>query len=122
VTVDFRAEEIPPEVSQEVSLCLFRVLQESLNNAIKHSGVQHFEVALRTMSREIQLTVRDSGIGLNMEAARNSQGLGLVSMRERVSLVKGTLLIAAKPMQGTEIVVCIPVAAQGASQMSCGAV
>ena len=121
VTVDFGAEEIPPEVSQEVSLCLFRVLQESLNNAIKHSGAQQFEVRLRGVSREIQLTVRDSGIGLDTEAARNSQGLGLVSMRERVSLLKGTLLIASKPMQGTEIVVCIPAVAQGASQMSFGA-
>lgn len=121
VTVDFGAEGIPPEVSQEVSLCLFRVLQESLNNAIKHSGAQHFQARLRRTSREIQLTVRDSGIGLDTEAAKNSQGLGLVSMRERVGLLKGTLLIASKPMEGTEIVVCIPVVAEGASQMSLGA-
>jgi len=122
VTVDFAAEDIPPAVPQDVSLCLFRILQESLNNAIKHSGMRHFEVHLGSISGQIQLTVRDSGIGFDADAAMSSLGLGLISMRERVSLVKGTMLIASKPMGGTEISVRVPViSAKGASEAIFGA-
>jgi len=121
VTVDFTAEDIPSAVPQEVSLCLFRVLQESLNNGIKHSGAEHFDVQLRGVSGDIQLKVHDHGIGFDAAAAIVSRGLGLISMRERVSLVKGTLLITSKPMGGTEITVRVPVVAKGASQTAVGA-
>jgi PAS domain S-box-containing protein len=113
VDVNFTAENIPPTMPQDISLCLFRVLQESLNNAVKHSGAQRFEAQLRGMSGEIQLTVRDFGIGF--DTALTSRGLGLISMRERASLVNGTMLIASKPMVGTEITVRIPVGAKAAA-------
>jgi PAS domain S-box-containing protein len=115
VTVDF-SEVSTPQVAQDVSLCLFRILQESLNNAIKHSGAQHFEVRLRGVSDEIQLTVRDCGVGFDAQAALRGNGIGLISMRERASLVKGTILIASKPMAGTEITLRVPIAANSQSQ------
>ena len=121
VIVDFTAEDIPSSVPQDVSLVLFRVLQESLNNGIKHSGAEHFEVQLRGMSGNIQLKVRDHGIGFDAAAAMVSRGLGLISMRERVSLVRGTLLIASKPTDGTEITVRVPALAKDASQTAVGA-
>ena len=121
VNVNFATENISLTLPQDVSLCLFRVLQESLNNAIKHSGAQRFEVQLRWISGEIQLTVRDNGIGFDAAAAMISRGLGLISMRERVSLVKGTMLIASKPMGGTEITVRVPVVAKTESQTASGA-
>jgi signal transduction histidine kinase len=124
VTVDFAAADIPLMVPQEISLCLFRVLQESLNNAIKYSGVQHFEVRLHGTLGEIQLTVHDNGVGFDAEAAMMSQGLGLISMRERASLVNGTMSITSKQTGGTEISVRIPlVSAQsaGASELTSGA-
>jgi len=120
VTIDLKVEDVPA-VSRDISLCLFRVLQESLNNAIKHSGAQHFEARLRGTSKEIQLTVRDHGIGLDPDATMHGQGLGLISIRERVNLVKGILLIASKPMEGTEIRVRVPVVAEDASHMVSGA-
>lgn len=120
VTIDLNVENVPA-VSRDISLCLFRVLQESLNNAIKHSGAQHFEARLRGTLQEIQLTVRDHGIGLNPDAAMHGQGLGLISIRERISLVKGTLLIASKPKEGTEIRVRVPVVTEDASHMVSGA-
>jgi signal transduction histidine kinase len=58
---------------------------------------------------EIQLIVRDQGKGFDVAAVRNKHGLGLISMRERISLVKGTILITSKPAQGTEINVRIPI-------------
>jgi len=111
VIVDFSEEGTPRGVPHDVSLCLFRILQESLNNAIKHSGAQHFEVRLRGVSDEIQLSVRDRGVGFDTQAALSGHGLGLISMRERASLVKGTISITSKPMAGTEISLRVPIAA-----------
>jgi PAS domain S-box-containing protein len=109
VTVDFSSRGIPRTMPKPISLCLFRVLQEALHNAVKYSGAKRFVVQLSGTSDEIHLTVRDSGTGFDPEAAINARGLGLMSMRERVSLVKGTISIASKLMGGTEISVCIPV-------------
>jgi PAS domain S-box-containing protein len=109
VEIDFTPVDIPPSVPEEISLCLFRVLQEALHNAVKHSGVRHFEVQLRGASGEIQLTIRDFGVGFDPEEAMmNNRGLGLISMRERISLVQGTFSIASKPQWGTEINVRVP--------------
>jgi signal transduction histidine kinase len=121
INVNFTAENIPSALSQDVSLCLFRVLQESLSNAIKHSAAQHFEVQLRGTSSEIQLIVRDHGIGFDADEAIVSRGLGLISMRERVSVVNGMMLIASKPMRGTEITVRVPVVEKGESKTISGA-
>jgi PAS domain S-box-containing protein len=121
VTADFAADGVPREVPQDVSLCVFRILQESLNNAIKHSGAQHFEVRLRGVSNEIELTVRDSGMGFDAPAALSGHGLGLISMRERASLVKGTISITSKPMAGTEITLRVPIAVNRESQAISGA-
>jgi PAS domain S-box-containing protein len=116
VTIDFAATDVPPEIPREVSLCLFRVLQESLNNAIKYSGVQHFEAHLRGISDEIELAVRDNGVGFDVEAAMSSQGLGLISMRERACLVGGTMLVTSKPMGGTEVSVRVPLVSPKATR------
>ena len=122
VSVGFAAEDIPSGLPQDVSLCLFRVLQESLNNAIKYSGVQNFDVQLHGTADEIQLTVRDRGIGFDVDTVMNGQGLGLISIRERAALVKGTVSIMSKPMEGTEIRVRVPlVSAKRASEMTFGA-
>jgi PAS domain S-box-containing protein len=119
--IDFEHIDVPGSLPQDISLCLFRVLQEGLRNAVKYSGAQHFKVELRGVPGAILLLIRDSGAGFDPEAAMKNGGLGLISMRERVSLVKGTISIASKPMVGTEIRVHIPVAraqAASAAQMS----
>ena len=95
---------LPPEVG----LCLFRVLQEALHNAAKHSGVKRIEVRLHEDLGEIHLTIRDLGKGFDMEAARQGRGLGLTSMQERVRLVNGRITIKSKPMAGTTIHVRVP--------------
>jgi len=109
VIIDFAGGGVPRKVPNDVSLCLFRVLQEALHNAVKYSGVERFAVQLNGTSDEIHLTVLDSGTGFDPEAAINGRGLGLISMQERVSLVKGTISIASKLMCGTEISVRVPV-------------
>jgi signal transduction histidine kinase len=108
VEVAFESESMPTTLPHEISICLFRVMQEGLQNALKHSGVQFFEVKLHGSNGEIQLIVRDSGVGFEPELAKDARGLGLISMQERVRLVDGTILIASRPGSGTEIDVRVP--------------
>ncbi len=103
VEIDFRHTNIPNGVPHEISLCLFRVLQECLQNAVKHSGMRLFAVELRGTDGEIQLTVSDQGVGFDPHDAINRHGLGLISMRERMQLVGGQISIQSQPGSGTTI-------------------
>jgi signal transduction histidine kinase len=108
VNINFIHNGVPDSVSPAVSLCLFRVLQEALNNAIKHSGALDFEAQLERVGDELQLTVRDRGIGFDPDVAMYAEGIGLISMKERVNLVKGTVSIVSKPQAGTVITARCP--------------
>ena len=108
VEIDFNVHYLPRSLAPDISLCLFRVLQEALHNAAKHSGVRQFEVRLWGTSDEIHLTVEDSGAGFDREAAMGSRGLGLISMEERLKLVNGTLSIDSQPKRGTTIHARVP--------------
>jgi PAS domain S-box-containing protein len=109
VKIDFKANDLPTPLSADISLCLFRVLQEALHNSAKHSGTQRFEVRLWGTADEIRLTVKDSGIGFDREAAKTRQGIGLISMEERLKLVYGTLSVESEPGRGTTIDARVPV-------------
>ncbi len=103
VEVQFKHAGIPRNLPKEVSLCLFRVLQEALQNAAKHSGVRSFAVDLRGAEDVIDLTVSDVGRGFEEQEAFTRHGLGLISMRERLQLVRGELSVESKPGAGTTI-------------------
>ena len=108
VLVQFIHSDIPRIVPKEISLCLFRVLQEALQNALKPSGARQFQVELRGTPDDIQLTVSDLGAGFDPQEAMNREGLGLTSMRERLGLVNGHLTISSAPGGGTTIQACVP--------------
>jgi PAS domain S-box-containing protein len=105
--INFRSD-VESVLPLDVGLLLFRVLQEALNNAFKHSGVKRIEVQIHEELGEIHLIVSDSGKGFDIEAARQGRGLGLTSMRERMRLVNGTIDIQSKPMGGTTIHTRVP--------------
>jgi signal transduction histidine kinase len=106
--IHFKVGDMPSHLPADVSLCLFRVLQEALHNSAKYSGVRHFEARLWAAMDEIHLTVRDSGAGFDREAAKESRGLGLISMEERVKLLKGTFSIESQPKHGTTVHARVP--------------
>jgi PAS domain S-box-containing protein len=106
VEIDFKSNGLPSLVPPDISLCLFRVLQEALHNAMKHSGVRQFDVQLQGTPDEIHLTVSDSGAGFNLEAAR--KGRGLIRIEQRLKLVKGTFSIESQPKSGTTIHARVP--------------
>jgi PAS domain S-box-containing protein len=108
VKIDFQSHDLPAGLPRELSLSLFRVLQEALRNAAKHSGVKRFEVRLWGSTAEIHLTVSDLGGGFDAEAAMKGTGLGLTSMQERLRLVGGELSINSQPKGGTTIHARVP--------------
>jgi PAS domain S-box-containing protein len=108
VAVHFTHADIPSSIPRDISLCLFRVLQEASHNVVKHSGVRQFDVELRGMAGRACLTVRDAGHGFDTGEASRSRGLGLISMRERLNLVGGTLSIRSGAPLGTEVFAEVP--------------
>jgi PAS domain S-box-containing protein len=108
VKIDLHFDNVPGKLSSEVSLCLFRVLQEALHNAAKYSGVDEFAVSLTGMSDRLELSVHDSGAGFDFAQANNGRGLGLTSMKERLRIVRGELIIDSKRGQGTTVIARVP--------------
>jgi PAS domain S-box-containing protein len=109
VNVVFRSSELPRSVDPGVSLCLYRITQEALHNVAKHSRARHASVELTRDGNHLQLQISDSGVGFDPVTVTRV-GLGLVSMRERVGVLKGHLSIHTSPGAGTKIRVRVPLA------------
>ena len=118
VEVQFTQTGIPRSLPKEISLCLFRVLQEALQNAVKHSGVRSFTVDLHGTEEAIELTVKDAGRGFEEQEAFTRPGLGLISMRERLQMVRGEFEVKSKPGAGTKIYARVPIKTQSYRAMA----
>ena len=108
-TVHFRHDNVPGNVPPDVSLCLFRVLQEALQNAVRHSGARQFDVHVRGTESGVDLAVRDQGVGFDVRTANQGLGLGLTSMKERLKLVGGELFIESRSTRGTTVLARAPI-------------
>jgi PAS domain S-box-containing protein len=108
VEVSYRDDGLPEDLPKDMALCLFRVLQEAVTNAVKHSGARYVQVSLTRGVSEVELTVQDSGIGFDPERAVSGGGLGLTSMKERLKLVHGELAVDSKPGLGTTLRARVP--------------
>ena len=117
--IHFSAENVPSDLPKEISLCLFRVTQEALSNAVKYSGTRHVTVTMTGTAEEVRLVVEDAGAGFDVEEAQRSRGLGLVSMQERVNLVHGHFRIESTPGAGAKITATVRTSA-GRTQVSVG--
>jgi len=111
IPVDVKLDSLP-EVTQEARLCIFRVAQEALRNVARHACAQAVQVSLHSMEGGLQLTVADNGAGFDPGENQQHASLGLASMRERVRLLEGKLLIESKHGRGTTVSAWIPVIAQ----------
>ena len=110
VRIDCETNDITRQLPSNVSLTLFRILQEALHNSVKHAGVPHCRVRLWEADGWVHLVVGDDGAGFDVEAARTGDGIGLISMEERLKLVDGILTITSRPQQGTDIYARVPLA------------
>jgi PAS domain S-box-containing protein len=120
IDIQFNSCGISSNPAPEISLCIFRVLQEAVHNASKHSESNRVDVQLWEDSGDLHLMVSDLGKGFNIQAAMQCGGLGLTSMQERVRLVNGTIVIDSKPMCGTKLHARVPVPSEYVCQQAAG--
>jgi signal transduction histidine kinase len=107
ITITFTHENVPKILPPDLTLCLFRIVQESVQNATKHSGATEVSVHLIGDHHGIVLTIADDGSGFNVDAVWG-KGLGLISMGERLEAVGGTFAIHSTPGAGTRVEVVVP--------------
>jgi signal transduction histidine kinase len=109
IEVVFSAKNIPHAVPPNVALCLFRIVQEGLQNLRKYSGASQGKVDLREGGDGLFLSLSDEGRGFDAKEIRNRVGLGIRSMGERARLVGGQFDIHSEPGRGTRIDVWVPI-------------
>jgi signal transduction histidine kinase len=109
IQIDFRADNISRHVNPDVALCLFRIIQEGLQNLKRHSGVEQAQVKLWTAGDKIHMSVSDKGRGFDTKEVANKSGLGIRSMEERVRLLGGRFAIHSEPTRGTQIEASVPI-------------
>jgi PAS domain S-box-containing protein len=105
--VDFQEQEMRTHLPMPITICLYRLLQESLGNIRKHANAKHVMVRLSGAGNQVELRVSDDGSGFNF--AEKKPGLGLTSMQERVRPLRGRVAFESKQGHGTMVAVKIPV-------------
>jgi signal transduction histidine kinase len=106
--VEIHQKGVPATIPKDVSLCVYRIVQEALGNCVKHSGAQNAKVLLEIANDAIRLSVSDNGCGFDTESDLMTKGLGFTSMRERLRLVEGEIWIYSQPLAGTRVEVLVP--------------
>jgi signal transduction histidine kinase len=114
ISTSFTCADDVDELTRALALCLYRVAQEALRNVARHSSASSVEVALRALSGELELAVRDNGVGFDPTRKQARPSLGLAGMRQRLLLVDGELLIDSALGGGTRIVARAPMKRGGA--------
>jgi signal transduction histidine kinase len=99
-------ESLP--LSPDAQLMLFRIVQEALQNSIKHSGARHIYIDLEEQESRLQVSIADDGVGIS-PYQQKTPGVGLLSMKHRISLLGGTISWQRQEPQGTEVFICLPI-------------
>jgi len=107
IEIRFSSEDLPKGISSDVALCLFRIVQEALQNLKKHSGALEGDVRLRGTGKRILVSIHDEGKGFDTRV-NDKPGIGIKSMKERARLVGGDLHVHSRPGMGTTIEAAIP--------------
>jgi len=108
IQIEFVHHDMPETISPDIALCFFRIVQEALNNIVKHSGAKQARIEFSGASSTIRLRIVDAGVGFDPGSRTARGGLGLASMRERLRLIGGSLAIRSLHMEGTEILAEAP--------------
>jgi signal transduction histidine kinase len=108
VSIHVQADDVTRDLSPDIALALFRVLEEATVNAVIHSGAREIWVSMRGSAAEIRLQIVDRGTGFDTERAVSGGGVGLVAMRERLKLVNGDSIITSRPGEGTRVEAWVP--------------
>ena len=113
IAITFKDDKTKKLLAEEVSIVLFRAVQELLTNVRKHAHAQNVEVAIQGDGKEVLISVKDDGVGFNPgeinSLGQEKYGFGLLSLRERLTLLGGSITINSTPHQGTAIILRVPV-------------
>jgi len=105
VRIQIEAAGIPEELPEEHKICVFRVVQEALNNVCKHARATSAEIHLRGQGERLAVTVRDDGRGFRTP---HQSGLGLLGIHERVESLGGTMTVRSEPGKGATLEISLP--------------
>jgi signal transduction histidine kinase len=111
IACEFKEEGVDDALPDAVKTCVFRVMQEALNNCEKHAAASHLSVAVRQAAGRLTVEVRDDGRGFEADGPAGTQthgGIGLLGMRERAARLGGQLTLETAPGQGTRLALQIP--------------
>ena len=108
IPITYTHRGVPASLPADVALCMYRIAQEALHNAVKHSGARGVSMELIGSADRLSLSVQDDGVGFAVDDAWR-KGLGLMSMRERLEAFGGTLKIGSQPSAGTRIEAVVPI-------------
>jgi PAS domain S-box-containing protein len=117
IEVDFAHKNVPHGTPDDVALCLFRIVQESLRNAKRHSGANSAEVRLEGLGEKLHLSVVDRGRGFDVNKQSSESGIGIRSMEERLRLLGGHLEVYSRPTEGTRVEAWLPVKTASRSEV-----
>ncbi len=112
IRIRFKHSGVPSSMPNDMALCIYRVVQESLRNVVKHSGAEKAEVVISCTPAEIKLCISDEGAGFDRDSDKTKTGIGLIGMRERLLLIGGEISIDSQPSRGTRIAARIPLKQQ----------
>jgi signal transduction histidine kinase len=113
IEIVFNHENIPRDIPKDISLSLYRIIQEGLSNIFKHACAEHISVSLKGIGHDVLLSVQDDGIGFDSAKVKKQPGLGLSSMRERARFIQGEFSVKSQPEKGTVITVRAPLTRKG---------
>lgn len=108
IRIQFKHFDVPSSIPKATALCIYRVIQESLRNVVKHSGAEKAQVVISCTPDDITLCISDEGVGFDPDSNETRTGIGLIGMRERLLLIGGGISIDSQPSKGTRISARIP--------------
>ncbi|MGG9970751.1 tetratricopeptide repeat-containing sensor histidine kinase [Ferruginibacter sp. SUN002] len=107
--VELYSEGLNERVAANTETVLYRVVQECVNNVIKHSGANHLDISLIKDADGISITIEDNGKGFDVRSKENEEGMGLKNMRTRIEYLKGSIEFDSTPAKGTLVAIHVPV-------------
>jgi signal transduction histidine kinase len=116
IQVDLESKDVPEGLTGDTAICLYRLLQEALQNVVKHSRALQVRVVLEGKDNRIDMKVFDNGAGFTPGELDDDKGfgLGLAGMRERVAVLEGMVVVRSAPGAGTKVYVSVPLPKSGA--------
>jgi signal transduction histidine kinase len=111
--IEFVSRDVPQAIPEDTALCVYRIVQEALRNTVKHSGARHSRVELSGTEQKLCLRIVDDGSGFDATLVDGKGGLGFVSMKERLHMVRGEITIDSQPKSGTAIEAHVPLNSGG---------